>query len=167
MKGRSLNIKLWSLVKEMSGSVFHLDALKMASSNPSFSLSNTIHAAFLSDTQNIQPGFQISASEAVDVSVSLLSNSTPAPESSSQIKSGGIQWGTSRKEQKVGGITRLSLSIFAGDFHWTKRLTAAPRALTQTTACDRWSQPPTQPCTAHCRHHNPAVRRACCAQPWH
>lgn len=61
MKGRLLNIKPLSLVKEMSESAFHLDALKMANSVPSSSLSNKIHAAFLSNTQNTQPGFQISA----------------------------------------------------------------------------------------------------------
>jgi len=61
MKGRLLNIKPLSLVKETSESAFHLDALKMANSITSYSFSNKIHAAFLSNTQNMQLGFQISA----------------------------------------------------------------------------------------------------------
>lgn len=61
MKGRLLNIKPLSLVKEMSENAFHLDALQMANSVPSGSLSNKIHAAFFSNIWNMQSGFQISA----------------------------------------------------------------------------------------------------------
>lgn len=59
MKGRLLNIKPLSLVKEMSESAFHLDALQMANSVPPSSLSNKMHATFFSNMWNMLSGFQI------------------------------------------------------------------------------------------------------------